>query len=155
MFIISNQKKLSYLAALLGCLAILMPTTCLAQSRRITCPNGHVQYIPCLGAALISNKSPKFDYRKSKSSTSQDSFAKIDRERFIRLSAAQGIWEGFVSGVGTIKLQLLIIKNGAVIAARDIGSVTQTINEKPTKFRFKSMLPKHNNWSWDIVATLI
>lgn len=122
-------------------------------AKRVICPNGQVQYTPCLPAQL---RPAPVKSQAGKSGTVTQNLnrdAQVFNKNFRPIGSGQGLWEGFVSGRGLLSLTLMIYNNGQLKETRYIGQVQQSLREKPTKFRFKSALPLITNWTWDVAVS--
>ena len=115
---------------------------------------GRVQSTPCnlrslnvparrLGAGRFGNK------------TGIPSKLSISNQSFTRIAKDLGLWTGRIRGDGYVSLSLRILRHGALESVRYIGQVKVTLDEKPTKFNFRSTLPKGNGWSWQILAQIV
>lgn len=141
--------------ALLIAFALVLPFASVS-AERITCPNGIVQYLPCSPeqrkAERIAGKSMTIARPRPQTARAPHNTAKVLKKSFRQLSSSLGRWDGYVSGRGKVHLQLVLLKQGRILASRYIGSVFQKYKEKPTKFTFKSSLPTEHGWSWKIIA---
>ena len=79
---------------------------------------------------------------------------RIIEPTFRRLGNGQGLWRGFVKGVGDIQLRLHILRRGVVESVHSIGELNLTAREGPTRFTYTSAVPAGSGWSWQVLASL-
>ena len=79
--------------------------------------------------------------------------ANIIYPSYTLLSNGQGRFRGFVSGQGTVHLNLVFFEGERVVARKYMGYVQLKKGEKRVPFRFETTLPEGRSLKWRILAT--
>lgn len=81
-------------------------------------------------------------------------FARISEEKFEESPSGYGLWQGKVTGNGEINLSLQILRGSKLISSQHMGKVFLNPAE-PSRFAFRSVLPKASGWHWQIAASAL
>jgi len=120
---------------------------------------GLIQFRPC-DVALHTPKRPVYvpntnssrRYSPALDRLGQFAAPQISKTTFKKLSNGEGIWRGFVSGVGKVALALQIKESGKKANHYSIGQLEILPTENPVRFTYKSVVPRGANWTWRVVA---
>lgn len=120
---------------------------------------GRVQYRPCQEGYSLSYARRQAQHSlvlKHKSPAANPKgrlYAKILRQSFTKLPGQEGLWQGVVQGNGDIHLQIHFLKNGIVQNTRYMGHVLLT--NKSSTFKFRTVTPAGDDWTWRITAAAL
>ncbi len=128
--------------------------------------NGKVQFRPCghpvadgklafekvtLPRLQIKQIRPETVKAPERASLSIARPAIIEVKSFERVGKRDGLWRGFVTGKGNVRLNLKFAKSGRIQEERAVGQIYLS-RYKTTTFTVRTALPKGRNLTWHIEA---
>ena len=140
---------------LIGAIALVLTLPNAWALRQYRCA-GWVQYRPCTEMTkppLVVPVSPPSKAAATAAVAKRRSGdARIVSQTFVRTASRQGIWKGVVEGDGDIHLHLHILRGGKTETVWYMGHVK--LARKSSSFKFVTVAPKGNDWSWVIVPSV-